>query len=55
MARKKPLLVVDPVEFNPTTLTVKFEKPQPKGACKIVDQNNLEELISLLHNEAKVI
>ena len=55
MARKKPLLVVDPVEFDPTTSSVKFEKPQPKGACKIIDQNNLEELISLLHNEAKVI
>ena len=55
MARKKPLLVVDPVEFDLTTRSVKFEKPQPKGACKIIDQNNLDELISLLHNEAKVI
>lgn len=55
MARKKPLEVVDPIEFDPTTESVKFEKPKPKGTCKIIDKENLDELISLLHNEAKVI
>ena len=55
MARKKPLEVVDPIEFDPTTESVKFEKPKPKGTCKIIDKDNLDELISLLHNEAKVI
>lgn len=55
MARKKPLEVVAPIEFDPTTESVKFEKPKPKGTCKIIDKENLDELISLLHNEAKVI
>lgn len=32
-----------------------YEKPAPKGAVKLVDADNLDELINLLHNEAKVI
>jgi electron transfer flavoprotein beta subunit len=55
MARKKPLEVVQPIDFEPTTESMKFEKPVPKGTCKIIDKDNLDELISLLHNEAKVI
>lgn len=54
-ARKKPLNVVEPVEAEPNTQTVKFEKPAPKGQVKLVDADNLDELINLLHNEAKVI
>ena len=55
MARKKPLEVVQPIDFDSTTESMKFEKPEPKGTCKIIDKDNLDELISLLHNEAKVI
>ncbi|TYA74702.1 electron transfer flavoprotein subunit beta/FixA family protein [Seonamhaeicola marinus] len=55
MARKKPLNVVDGVENSEETSSVKFEKPAPKGAVKLVSEDNLDELISLLHNEAKVI
>jgi len=55
MARKKPLKVVAPIEFNATSSTVKYEKPEAKGACKMVDAGNIGELIQLLHNEAKVI
>jgi len=55
MARKKPLTIVEPVSFESTTLSASFEKPTPKSACTMIDANNLEELISLLHNEAKVI
>ncbi|APY11331.1 electron transfer flavoprotein subunit alpha [Seonamhaeicola sp. S2-3] len=55
MARKKPLTVAEPVESNPETTSVKFEKPAPKGAVKLVSEDNLDELINLLHNEAKVI
>ncbi|AVR45462.1 electron transfer flavoprotein subunit alpha [Christiangramia fulva] len=54
-ARKKPLNVVQPSESDITTKVVKFEKPEPKGAVKLVDPENLDELIDLLHNEAKVI
>ncbi|MEE9408584.1 MAG: electron transfer flavoprotein subunit beta/FixA family protein [Polaribacter sp.] len=55
MARKKPLSVVEPVAVENTTTIQSFEKPAPKGAVKLVDADNVDELISLLHNEAKVI
>ncbi|MBP0903005.1 electron transfer flavoprotein subunit beta/FixA family protein [Mariniflexile gromovii] len=55
MARQKPLTVLDPVDANNETSSVKFEKPAPKGAVKLVSPDNLDELVSLLHNEAKVI
>ncbi|WMI67032.1 electron transfer flavoprotein subunit beta/FixA family protein [Aestuariibaculum sp. YM273] len=55
MARQKPLTVVEPVDTNTETASVKFEKPAPKGAVKLVSADNLDELIDLLHNEAKVI
>ena len=55
MARKKPLNVVEPVETIAQTKTTKFEKPAPKGAVKLVSADNIDELIELLHNEAKVI
>jgi electron transfer flavoprotein beta subunit len=55
MARKKPLSVVEPIDVVANTATVSFEKPAPKGAVKLVDADNVDELISLLHNEAKVI
>ena len=55
MARKKPLNVVDAIDSQQETTAVKFEKPAPKGDVKLVSPDNLDELISLLHNEAKVI
>ena len=54
-ARQKPLEVVDPIGTAPKTAAVQFEKPAPRGAVKLVDPENLDELIDLLHNEAKVI
>jgi electron transfer flavoprotein beta subunit len=55
MARQKPLSVVEPVESTLNTSSSSFEKPAPRGAVKLVDAENIDELISLLHNEAKVI
>lgn len=54
-ARTKPLTVLEPVDAAVTTKVVKFEKPAPKSAVKLVGTDNLDELIHLLHNEAKVI
>lgn len=54
-ARKKPLSVVDPDEANAQTEAVKFEKPAPRGEIKMVDEDNLDELVELLHNDAKAI
>lgn len=55
MARQKKLNVVEPVEATKATQDTKFDKPAPKGPIKMIDPNNLDELINLLHNEAKVI
>lgn len=52
-ARSKPLTVKDPIDTNAETKTVSFEKPAPKGQVKLAD--SVDELINLLHNEAKVI
>ena len=55
MARQKPLTVTEPIDANAETNSVSFEKPTPKGAVTLVSPDNLDELVSLLHNEAKVI
>ncbi|MBU2903377.1 MULTISPECIES: electron transfer flavoprotein subunit beta/FixA family protein [Arenibacter] len=55
MARQKKLNVVEPTSSNNLTADVKFEKPAPKGKVTLVDADNIDELINLLHNEAKVI
>ena len=55
MARKKPLQVVEPIASQDETASIQFEKPAPKGAVTLVAPDNLDELVSLLHNEAKVI
>jgi electron transfer flavoprotein beta subunit len=54
-ARTKTLTVIEPVEVSVNTKAVKFEKPAPKSAVKLINADNLDELINLLHNEAKVI
>ncbi|MGS2739744.1 electron transfer flavoprotein subunit beta/FixA family protein [Sinomicrobium sp. M5D2P17] len=55
MARQKKLTVLEPENGQGQTSAVKFEKPAPKGEVKLVSPDNLNELIRLLHNEAKVI
>lgn len=55
MARKKPLNVIAPVEVEALTEILNFEMPKPKPACKIIEPENVKELVSLLQNEAKVI
>lgn len=54
-ARTKALTILEPVGANNNTKAVKFEKPAPKSAVKLVSADNLDELVNLLHNEAKVI
>lgn len=54
-ARTKPLAVVEATGADNKTKAVKFEKPAPKSAVKMVSPDNLDELINLLHKEAKVI
>jgi electron transfer flavoprotein beta subunit len=54
-ARTKALTVLEPISSVTETKAVQFEKPAPKSAVKLVSADNLDELINLLHNEAKVI
>ncbi|MEK6451516.1 MULTISPECIES: electron transfer flavoprotein subunit beta/FixA family protein [Myroides] len=54
-ARSKALTVLEPVATDVATKVVKFEKPAAKSACKMISPDNIDELINLLHNEAKVI
>lgn len=55
MARKKPLKVVASVATEILTEYAGFELPAPKAACKMINEDNVKELIGLLHTEAKVI
>ena len=55
MARKKPLNVVPAAGESALTEFVSYELPPSKAACKMVDAENVKELVDLLHNEAKVI
>ncbi len=55
MARKKPLTVIEPTDAIAETKAISFVKPAPRGAVKLIDADNIDELINLLHNEAKVI
>ena len=54
-ARTKPLKVVEPVATESGVQLKKFEMPPPKGAVKMIAPDNVQELVSLLKNEAKVI
>ncbi len=53
-ARTKPLKVVEPVAVNALTSVVSFELPPAKAGVKLVDAENVGELVRLLHEEAKV-
>jgi len=55
MARSKVLTVLEPTSDSAATKVIKFEKPAARSAVKLVSADNLDELVSLLHNEAKVI
>lgn len=54
-ARTKALTVLEPVDASANTKAVKFEKPAAKSSVKMISPDNLDELINLLHTEAKVI
>ena len=55
MARSKPLNVVAPVAFDEPVRTVKFTLPPAKAGVKLVDPEHMDDLVRMLHEEAKVI
>jgi len=54
-ARSKPMNIVEPLETEHPNKLVRYELPPEKGETKMVDAENVEELVNLLKNEAKVI
>ena len=54
-AKSKPLAVVAPQPFNDLSTVTKFDMPPAKAGVKMVSPDNMEELVRLLHEEAKVI
>ena len=53
-ARTKPLKVVEPVAADALTSIISYELPPPKAGVKLVPADQPEELVRLLHEEAKV-
>ena len=54
-ARSKPLIVVEATDNEVSTLVKRYELPPDKGEVRMVDTDNVEELVSLLKSEAKVL
>ena len=54
-ARTKPLKVVEPISTDVLTKVQSFGLPPAKAGVKLVSPDNVEELVRLLHEEAKVI
>ncbi len=54
-ARTRPLKVVTPVAVSPVATILSYEMPPAKAGIRLVDADNMDELVELLHTEAKVI
>lgn len=54
-ARTKPLKVVEPAAVDTLTSVAGFGLPPAKAGVKLVSPDNVEELVRLLHEEAKSI
>ncbi|MGK0365804.1 MAG: electron transfer flavoprotein beta subunit [Saprospiraceae bacterium] len=55
MAKRKPLTVVPAVGSADMATTVHFDLPPAKSGVKLLDPTDMDELVRLLHEEAKVI
>jgi electron transfer flavoprotein beta subunit len=54
-AKSKPLAVVAPQPFNDPSVVSYFELPPAKAGVKMIGADDMDELVRLLHEEAKVI
>lgn len=54
-ARTRPLKVINPAGVEPLTEILSYELPPAKAGIKLVSPDNMDELVELLHTEAKVI
>lgn len=54
-ARTRPLKVVVPASVSPLTAILSYELPSAKAGVKLVSADDMDELVALLHTEAKAI
>jgi electron transfer flavoprotein beta subunit len=54
-ARTKPLVVVEAVQIETNSMIIGYETPAPRGQVKLVSADNPDQLVELLHDEARVI
>ncbi len=54
-ARSKPLKVIEPISVDSGVMLKNFELPPAKGSVKMISPDNVQELVTLLKNEAKVL
>ena len=55
MAKRKPLAIVAPQDFADQAVVTSYEMPPAKSSVKMLDPEDMDELVRLLHEEAKVI
>ncbi len=55
MAKRKPLKVVEPVAVDDPVSVVQYALPPKKKGVKLIEPEHIDELVRLLHEEAKVI
>lgn len=54
-ARTKPLEIVKPIACEPLTSVKSFDLNPGRTTCKMLGEDQMDELVKLLHTEAKVI
>lgn len=55
MSKRKPLNVVAPADVASPVSITSYTLPEGKTGVKMIDADNMKELVRLLHEEAKVI
>lgn len=55
MAKRKPLKIIPALVFEDKVVLTNYELPPSKSAVKMINPENMEELVNLLQEEAKVI
>jgi len=55
MAKRKPLNVIPAIAVDEKSQVSSYMTPEEKSGVKLLDPENMDELVRLLHEEAKVI
>lgn len=55
MAKRKPIQAIPATEAGDLATIIRYDYPPEKTGVKLIDPENMDELVNLLHNEAKVI